>query len=126
MLDARPLTSTPDSRRSGLTTSRVGPGPGGRAARIGEECVIGRGATIDGGVVIGDRVKVQASALVYRPAVLEDGVFIGPAAVLTNDLHPRAITPEGTAKTGCRLGTGRRRRTPMAPPSAPGPCAWHR
>jgi UDP-2-acetamido-3-amino-2,3-dideoxy-glucuronate N-acetyltransferase len=72
----------------------------GAGARIGEECVIGRGATIDGGVVLGDRVKVQASALVYRPAVLEDGVFIGPAAVLTNDLHPRAITPEGDAKSG--------------------------
>jgi UDP-2-acetamido-3-amino-2,3-dideoxy-glucuronate N-acetyltransferase len=71
----------------------------GRGARIGEDCVIGRGATIDGDVVIGDRVKVQAAALIYRPATIGDGVFIGPAAVLTNDLYPRAITPDGDAKS---------------------------
>jgi hypothetical protein len=39
-------------------------------------------------VVIGDRVKLQNYALVYEPARLEDGVFIGPAVVLTNDLYP--------------------------------------
>ncbi len=83
------------------STSRVwGLAQVGAGARIGEECVVGRGATIDAGVVVGDRVKVQAAALVYRPAVLEDGVFIGPAAVLTNDLHPRAVDPDGRAKTG--------------------------
>ncbi|QIK66059.1 N-acetyltransferase [Nocardioides sp. HDW12B] len=82
-------------------TSRVwGLAQVGAGARIGEECVVGRGATIDAGVVLGDRVKVQAGALVYRPAVLEDGVFIGPAAVLTNDLHPRAVDPDGQVKTG--------------------------
>jgi len=30
---------------------------------------------------------------------LENGVFIGPAAVLTNDRFPRAITPGGALKT---------------------------
>jgi acetyltransferase-like isoleucine patch superfamily enzyme len=41
---------------------------------------------------------VQNFALVYEPAVLEDGVFIGPAVVLTNDEYPRAVTPEGRLK----------------------------
>jgi acetyltransferase-like isoleucine patch superfamily enzyme len=67
-------------------------------AVIGAECIIGRGAYIGPGVRIGDRVKVQNHALVYEPAVVEDGVFIGPAAVLTNDLYPRAVDVDGRLK----------------------------
>ena len=68
-------------------------------AEIGEQCVIGRGAYVGPGVRVGDRCKIQNHALVYEPAVLEDGVFIGPAVVLTNDVFPRAVTPEGVLKT---------------------------
>lgn len=67
-------------------------------ARIGAQCVIGRGAYVGPGVTIGDRCKIQNHALVYEPAVLADGVFVGPAAVLTNDLFPRAVTPSGALK----------------------------
>lgn len=69
-------------------------------AQLGEECVIGRGAYIGAGVHVGNAVKIQNYALVYEPAALEDGVFIGPATVLTNDLYPRSITPEGRLKRG--------------------------
>ena len=62
-------------------------------ARLGDGCVLGRGGYVGPGVRIGDNVKMQNYALVYEPAVLEDGVFIGPAAVLTNDVYPRAVTP---------------------------------
>lgn len=68
-------------------------------AVIGEQCIIGRGAYIGSGVQVGDRVKIQNLALVYEPAVLEDGVFIGPAVVLTNDLRPRSVNPDGTLKS---------------------------
>jgi acetyltransferase-like isoleucine patch superfamily enzyme len=68
-------------------------------ARIGTDCILGRGSYVGPGVVVGDRCKLQNNALVYEPAVLGDGVFVGPAAVLTNDLHPRAITPDGALKT---------------------------
>jgi acetyltransferase-like isoleucine patch superfamily enzyme len=68
-------------------------------ARLGVECVIGRGAYIGTGVRLGDRCKVQNYALVYDPASLADGVFVGPAAVLTNDQYPRAMNPDGTAKS---------------------------
>jgi UDP-2-acetamido-3-amino-2,3-dideoxy-glucuronate N-acetyltransferase len=67
-------------------------------ATVGTDCVIGRGAYIGPGVVIGNNVKLQNYALVYEPARLADGVFVGPAAVLTNDTYPRAVTPEGRLK----------------------------
>ena len=67
-------------------------------AVLGRNVVVGRGAYIE-------------------PAELEDGVFIGPAVVLTNDHFPRAINPDGslksaddweqvgvTCKRGCAIG----------------------
>lgn len=68
-------------------------------AVIGENCIIGRGAYIDEGVVLGDNCKVQNNALVYAPAILEEGVFVGPAVVFTNDTFPRAINPDGSLKS---------------------------
>jgi acetyltransferase-like isoleucine patch superfamily enzyme len=68
-------------------------------AVLGKGCVIGRGAYIGTGVQLGDHCKVQNYALVYEPAVLADGVFIGPAAVLTNDTFPRAINADGSLKS---------------------------
>jgi acetyltransferase-like isoleucine patch superfamily enzyme len=68
-------------------------------AQLGENCIVGRGAYIGTGVVMGDNCKVQNYALVYEPARLGDGVFVGPAVVLTNDTYPRAITPDGALKS---------------------------
>ena len=69
-------------------------------ARLGTGCIVGRGAYVGTGVQIGDNVKLQNYALVYEPAVLGDGVFVGPAAVLTNDEYPRSVDPEGNLKRG--------------------------
>lgn len=69
-------------------------------AVLGENCIIGRGAYVGEGVVMGDNCKLQNYALVYEPAVLENGVFVGPAVVFTNDHYPRSITPEGKLKRG--------------------------
>ena len=68
-------------------------------AVLGRNCIIGRGAYVGTGVVMGDNCKVQNYALVYEPAVLGDGVFIGPAVVLTNDTYPRAVNPDGSLKS---------------------------
>lgn len=67
-------------------------------AVLGRSCVVGRGAYIGAGVHMGDACKVQNYALVYEPAWLGDGVFIGPAVVLTNDQFPRAVNPDLTIK----------------------------
>ena len=68
-------------------------------AKVGRDCVIGRGAYIGTGVHVGDNCKIQNYALVYEPAVLEKGVFIGPAVVLTNDHFPRAVNPDVSPKS---------------------------
>jgi UDP-2-acetamido-3-amino-2,3-dideoxy-glucuronate N-acetyltransferase len=65
---------------------------------IGQNCIIGKNVYIDFGVRIGDNVKVQNNALIYHGLTIEDGVFIGPQACLTNDRYPRAITPDGILK----------------------------
>jgi acetyltransferase-like isoleucine patch superfamily enzyme len=65
---------------------------------IGENCIIGRNVYIGPGVVIGNNCKIQNNALIYEPAVIEDGVFIGPAVVLTNDRQPRAVNRDGSLK----------------------------
>lgn len=68
-------------------------------AVLGRSCIVGRGAYIGTGVMMGDNCKVQNYALVYEPAILGDGVFIGPAVVLTNDTYPRAINADGSQKS---------------------------
>ncbi|MFC4337217.1 acyltransferase [Salininema proteolyticum] len=82
-------------------------------AVLGDNCIVGRGAYIGSGVQIGSNVKIQNLALVYEPARLADGVFVGPAAVFTNDHNPRAVTPSGGLKsasdweaTGVDIGEG--------------------
>jgi UDP-3-O-[3-hydroxymyristoyl] glucosamine N-acyltransferase len=68
-------------------------------AVVGERTSVGRQAYIGPGVRIGEDCKIQNHALIYEPAVLEDGVFVGPGVVFTNDRLPRAITPDGRQKT---------------------------
>ena len=67
-------------------------------ASIGSNCIIGKGVYVDPGVVIGDNCKLENGVSVFRPAVLEAGVFLGPGVILTNDRVPRAVMPDGTPK----------------------------
>jgi acetyltransferase-like isoleucine patch superfamily enzyme len=64
-------------------------------AVIGAECTLARNTYVEGGAVLGDRVKLQNNVSVYAGVTLEDGVFVGPNATFTNDLRPRAVTPDG-------------------------------
>ena len=66
---------------------------------LGSGCIVGRGAYIGSGVHVGDNTKIQNHALVYEPARLGAGVFIGPAVVLTNDTYPRSVAPDGSLKS---------------------------
>lgn len=69
-------------------------------AMLGQNCIVGRGAYVGSGVIMGDNCKLQNYALVYEPARLGHGVFVGPAVCFTNDLYPRSVSPDGTLKRG--------------------------
>ncbi len=65
-------------------------------AVVGAWCNLGKNVFVDGGAHIGDRVKVQNNVSVYTGVTLADDVFVGPSAVFTNDLHPRAFATDWT------------------------------
>ncbi|MGI6152733.1 MAG: acyltransferase [Christensenellaceae bacterium] len=78
-------------------------------AEIGENCIISKDAYIDHAVKIGNDVKIQNGVSVYHGVTLEDEVFVGPHAVFTNDLNPRAQNPDWEVtptliKKGAALG----------------------
>ena len=87
------------------STAQIGPGTRiwGQVhvreyAQIGETCNIGKGVYIDTLVHIGSNVKIQNHVSLFEGVTLEDGVFVGPHVCFTNDLLPRAITPDGKLK----------------------------
>ena len=58
---------------------------------IGENCVIGANVFIEKGVRIGNGVKIKNNIALYTGVVIEDDVFVGPNAVFTNVINPRAF-----------------------------------
>jgi len=68
-------------------------------AEIGSGTSLGQYAYVGPGAVIGADCKIQNGAMIYEPAIVADGVFIGPRVIFTNDRHPRAITPDGARKS---------------------------
>lgn len=76
---------------------------------IGENCIISKDTYIDHGVKIGKGVKIQNGVSIYHGVTIEDNVFIGPNAVFTNDLYPRAFNgdwkiTETVVKEGASIG----------------------
>lgn len=69
-------------------------------AKLGAECNIGEHCFIEKGAVLGDRVTVKNGVAVWDGVEAEDDVFLGPNAVLTNDLRPRSkVYHEAPART---------------------------
>jgi UDP-2-acetamido-3-amino-2,3-dideoxy-glucuronate N-acetyltransferase len=75
-------------------------------AKIGRNCIIGRNSYIEFDVSIGNNVKIQNNASLYVGLTVEDGAFIGPHVVFTNDKLPRAINPDGTLKSAADWHVG--------------------
>jgi UDP-2-acetamido-3-amino-2,3-dideoxy-glucuronate N-acetyltransferase len=55
---------------------------------IGHNCFVGSRARI------GNGVKLESNVDVWDLVTLEDHVFVGPSAVFTNDINPRARYPK--------------------------------
>lgn len=66
-----------------------------QGAVIGRNCNIGDHCYIESGVVICDNVVVKNGVALWSGVKLEDYVFVGPNAVFTNDLFPRAKVYRG-------------------------------
>ena len=69
--------------------SQVQPG-----AQVGDNCVIGHNCFIGSQVKLGNGVKLESNVDVWDLVTLEDYVFVGPSAVFTNDINPRAKYPK--------------------------------
>jgi UDP-2-acetamido-3-amino-2,3-dideoxy-glucuronate N-acetyltransferase len=59
-------------------------------AQIGQGCTIGHNCFIGSEVKMGNGVKLESNIDVWDLVTLEDNVFVGPSAVFTNDINPRA------------------------------------
>lgn len=68
-------------------------------AVIGKNCILAKGVYVGMGVIIGDNVKIENNASLFEGLTVEDGVFIGPHVVFTNDKYPSAINKDGTLKS---------------------------
>jgi acetyltransferase-like isoleucine patch superfamily enzyme len=98
-------------------------------AALGDECIVGEKTYIAYDVKIGHRVKLNAFVYICYGVTIEDGVMISAGTVFTNDVFPRATTPDlaqlrpsdpdeetqttlvaagATIGAGCTIGSGLR------------------
>jgi acetyltransferase-like isoleucine patch superfamily enzyme len=80
-------------------------------AAVGAGSVVGRGSAVDNDVAIGSRVRIQTGCYVTAFSTLEDDVFVGPGATLTNDDTMGRHGPDhelhgATLRRACRIGGG--------------------
>ncbi len=61
-----------------------------KGAVVGKHCNIGDHAFIESNVTVGDGVTIKNGVAVWDGVSLGDHVFVGPNAVFTNDVNPRA------------------------------------
>lgn len=79
-------------------------------SKIGRNCSFGQNCVIGPNAIIGDGARVQNNVSIYDAVELEEDVFVGPSAVFTNVLNPRAFLPrkheykKTIVKKGASLG----------------------
>jgi acetyltransferase-like isoleucine patch superfamily enzyme len=73
-------------------------------AQVGADTQIGKNVYVDAGAVVGSGCKIQNNVSVYHGVVVEDDVFVGPSAVFTNDMTPRAFGSWSVTPTLVRRG----------------------
>lgn len=57
---------------------------------IGTDCNLGDHCFIETGAIVGNNVTIKNEAMVWEGVTLQDGVFVGPNVLFTNDLYPRS------------------------------------
>jgi acetyltransferase-like isoleucine patch superfamily enzyme len=66
---------------------------------IGDGSKVGAFVEIQRGGSVGRNCKVSSHSFLCEGVTLEDGVFVGHGVIFTNDLYPRAVTPDGQLQT---------------------------
>ncbi len=75
-------------------------------ATIGRRCSFGQNCYVGNRVRLGDNVRVQNNVSLYDGVTLEDDVFVGPSAVFTNVVNPRAAFPRKDEYRDTGVGRG--------------------
>lgn len=60
-------------------------------AKIGNGCSLGQNVYVGAKAVVGNGCKIQNNVSLYDEVILADDVFVGPSAVFTNVVNPRAF-----------------------------------
>ena len=74
--------------------------------QIGAGTSLGQNVFVGRGVRVGARVKVQNNVSLYEGVEIDDEVFVGPSAVFTNVVNPRADVERKHAFRRTRVGRG--------------------
>ena len=75
-------------------------------ARVGKKCKVAHNVFVEGGATVGDRVTVKDNVSLYAGVEIGDDVFIGPNAVFTNVLTPRAFISRKDALSRTKVANG--------------------
>jgi len=75
-------------------------------AQIGARCSLGQNVFVGARAVLGAGCKVQNNVSLYDTVILEDEVFVGPSAVFTNVVNPRAFVVRKNEYRETRVGRG--------------------
>jgi len=73
---------------------------------IENNVLLGSNTVVDGNCTLGSNISIQTGAYVTAYTTIEDGVFLGPCSVTTNDKYMEAnVKLKGpTLKSGARIG----------------------
>lgn len=73
---------------------------------MGDDVLVGTNTVVDGHCRVGNRVAMQTNVYLTAYTVVEDGVFLGPCSVTTNDKYMEygAKLAGATIRSGARIG----------------------
>jgi UDP-2-acetamido-3-amino-2,3-dideoxy-glucuronate N-acetyltransferase len=66
--------------------------------RVGRGTRIGAFVEIQSDVEVGANCKISSHTFICSGVTIGEGVFVGHGVMFINDLHPRAVNEDGTAK----------------------------
>jgi acetyltransferase-like isoleucine patch superfamily enzyme len=66
---------------------------------IGDGTKVGAFVEVQRGAEIGANCKISSHTFICDGVTIEDGVFVGHGVMFINDVHPRAVNPDGSLQT---------------------------